>query len=549
MKWLNWTKWPLAARLTLIMTGMVVFSVTGTTALSLGREQATSQAELEQQAVLVLTTLEQVATSTRTASDTRHLDELIQELTDTDLLIASGIYDQTGTLIAGSHLEAALAQQADQEAWDQQLISSHASSLDYYKWLPDRLLAARIITPENAPSGAVHIELSTAPLNARMAATRTQGMVFIFITILFGSFAATLISRSITEPLALLKKAAERISAGDLSYRITLTDGPEVTVLAETFNRMSDDIQQIVGNLEQWVEERTEALTSMNNILREEVAEHLRAEMEVESQNQLLQKANAELLEVRDQTLAALRLKTQILANVSHDARTPISVIMLRAQMLQQGRYGTVTDVQHEKLESIILNARQLLGFIDNLLGQARSENAEFKLHEADISPAELLKDIDETLQPLAEKKGLQLVHEISRDVPPTLYVDPDRFSQILANLVNNAIKFTAHGTVSVKICCPDEDHWALYVTDTGPGIAPEDQAHIFDAFWQADGSLTRDTNRGIGLGLSIVNQLTGLMGGTVSLQSVVGQGSTFIVSFPLKAVQATQEDTTCAGG
>jgi len=137
----------------------------------------------------------------------------------------------------------------------------------------------------------------------------------------------------------------------------------------------------------------------------------------------------------------------------------------------------------------------------------------------------------------LAENKGLKLVYEIEPDVPKTLLSDAQRLHQIILNLVGNAIKFTKEGTVGVRVYQPDEEHWAIDVSDTGPGIEPEAQTYIFDAFRQIDDPTTRE-NIGSGLGLSIVKQLTNLLGGEVKLQSKVGEGSTFTIILPTTSVQ-----------
>jgi signal transduction histidine kinase len=127
----------------------------------------------------------------------------------------------------------------------------------------------------------------------------------------------------------------------------------------------------------------------------------------------------------------------------------------------------------------------------------------------------------------------------IEANVPSTLSGDLNGLRQILANLIGNAVKFTEEGSINLRIFCPDEDHWALQVSDTGPGIPDEAQAHVFDAFWQLDGTATR-RHSGFGLGLSIVKQLTTLMGGEVILESKVGQGTTFTVLLPLHEIEET---------
>jgi signal transduction histidine kinase len=151
--------------------------------------------------------------------------------------------------------------------------------------------------------------------------------------------------------------------------------------------------------------------------------------------------------------------------------------------------------------------------------------------------PKTIVQDTCTRMEVLAQTKGLRLVSEIADDIPTTIIGDPMRLQQILANLISNAIKFTLDGGISVRLYRPDPAHWAMQVADTGPGILKEAQAYIFEPFRQVDGSMTRQ-HQGSGLGLSIVKQLTHLMGGEVTLESEVGQGSVFTVCLPLQVVE-----------
>ncbi len=126
--------------------------------------------------------------------------------------------------------------------------------------------------------------------------------------------------------------------------------------------------------------------------------------------------------------------------------------------------------------------------------------------------------------------------------MPSILSGDQQRLQQILVNLVSNAIKFTEEGAVQVCLYCPDPQHWAMEVSDTGSGIPPEAQAYIFEPFRQVDNSMTRE-NTGTGLGLSIVKQLATLMGGEITLESEIGRGSTFTVQLPLKSIPEGVKD------
>lgn len=317
---------------------------------------------------------------------------------------------------------------------------------------------------------------------------------------------------------------------GDTSVDVSIPGNDEIAHLSADINSMlltlaktQDALQKAHDNLELQVAERTRDLQQSNTQLQQEIIER--------------KQAQAQLAQARDQALEALQLKSRILANISHDARTPLSVISLRAEMLRRGHFGQLTDSQNDKLDSILINAQQLLGFIENLLTSAQIEASKISLKPVEIAPHDLLETLMETQKPLAERKGLKLEWSVTPQVAPVLWVDTERFNQILQNLVNNAIKFTEKGSVWVQIDQPDSDHWMLEVSDTGPGIDPEARKRIFEPFWQVDSSLVRVTNRGIGLGLSIVMQLATLMDGDVTVKSEPGAGTTFRVSLPLQTI------------
>jgi signal transduction histidine kinase len=235
-----------------------------------------------------------------------------------------------------------------------------------------------------------------------------------------------------------------------------------------------------------------------------------------------------------NQVVEADRLKSQLLTSISHELRTPINAIQGYSQLLVEEAYGTMTDEQKTTIRRIQLNTTQLNGMVNNLLDRAQLEQGKMNLRPAPFSPEDLINTTHSALNILATSKGLALTSEVEADVPPVIMGDVLRLQQILFNLTSNALKFTEKGSVHAHIFLSDEDHWALEVTDTGIGIAPEAQSQVFAPFWQVDSSATRQY-RGSGLGLAIVKQLSDLMGGVITLKSQPDQGSTFTIVFPLE--------------
>jgi PAS domain S-box-containing protein len=235
-------------------------------------------------------------------------------------------------------------------------------------------------------------------------------------------------------------------------------------------------------------------------------------------------------------------MKGMLVSMVSHELRTPLGAIIGYGEILQEQIYGPLTERQTNLVERLIANAQRLVSLVNDLLDRARLEAGKLQLQTISFSTQQLLVDLLSATMPIAKAKSLEVATYIAPTVPGTLQGDPQRLLQILINLVGNAIKFTDHGAISVKLDRPDEAHWSLQVSDTGMGIPPDDQPHVFDVFRQADGSATRQ-HGGAGLGLSIVKQLATLMGGTIELVSAVGQGSTFTVTLPLNTLVEEKRD------
>ena len=272
--------------------------------------------------------------------------------------------------------------------------------------------------------------------------------------------------------------------------------------------------------LESRVAERTQALTGVNVELQAEIDERLRVEHA--------------LLTARDQALTALDAKTQLLAHVSHDARTPLNVISLYIEILQMGRYGELNEAQQKALQTVRNNVTELEEFVENLLGQARLSTETATVAYQDIPLQTYLEETVAPLLPLLERKQLTFGLHVDPALPPLICSDKTALKHVLTNLMSNAIKFTSSGYVHLEARRHDETRWQLIVSDSGIGMSAAELEHVFEPFWQVDGSNSRDAHRGVGLGLAIVQQNSELLGGTIRVNSKPGQGSRFTITFPL---------------
>jgi PAS domain S-box-containing protein len=236
----------------------------------------------------------------------------------------------------------------------------------------------------------------------------------------------------------------------------------------------------------------------------------------------------------RDQAMEASRVKSQLLAKVNHELRTPLGSILGYAELLRTGAFGSLAEKQQEAIGQIVESVNYLADIVNELLDAAQIEARKLTLQMDACAPRQIVEQVETHMRILAQNKGLQLSSEIAPDLPATILGDERRLKQILINLVGNAVKFTSVGCVQIRVFCPDADHWVMQVCDTGVGISPEAQGYIFEPFRQVDDQLPR-TNRGTGLGLAIARQLVELMGGEITLESKLGHGSTFTVWLPVR--------------
>ncbi|GAB4438608.1 MAG: hypothetical protein Kow0031_20510 [Anaerolineae bacterium] len=327
------------------------------------------------------------------------------------------------------------------------------------------------------------------------------------------------------------------VDYGDRNYRL-LDIYTLLIAQSHLFAGLQRELVQTNDELETRIARRTADLVRLNADLSQEVERRRQVEQE--------------LIEARDTALAASRFKSELLAKVSHDLRTPLGGILGNAEMLELGVYGQLSARQQKSLGQIINNTHYLADMVSQLLDQASIEAGRIVLNNKPFRPAELLAEIVDKLGVLAAEKKLELTSFIEPDLPPTLSSDPVRIQQILVNLVSNAIKFTPSGSVTVRLARTGPQGWAIAVKDTGIGIPPEAHSLIFEPFGQVDGSMTR-RQKGTGLGLSIVKQLVQLMGGSINLVSAPGQGSEFVISLPLEAATEQQvepeQNRPAAGG
>jgi len=229
----------------------------------------------------------------------------------------------------------------------------------------------------------------------------------------------------------------------------------------------------------------------------------------------------------------ASRHKSQFLANMSHELRTPLNAILGYTELILDGIYGEPADKMRAVLERVQTNGRHLLGLINDVLDLSKIEAGQLTLSLSDYSMTSLVQGVYAAVEPLAAQKNLALTTRIAPSLPPG-HGDERRLSQVLLNLVGNAIKFTDKGEVAIEASVADGS-FQVAVRDSGPGIAAVDQVKIFEEFQQVDNTLTKQKG-GTGLGLAISKRIVEMHGGRIVVDSELGKGSTFTISVPVRA-------------
>ena len=328
-----------------------------------------------------------------------------------------------------------------------------------------------------------------ADIEASGSAYRTSQTIVIGFALGATALALVLgrtISLSLVGPIREIDARLNEIAAGDFTRRVSIANRDELGALAVNINRTSAELGRLYRELE-----------------------------------------------------TASRHKSDFLANMSHELRTPLNAVLGYAELLADGIYGELPERPKGVVERIQNNGRHLLALINDVLDLAKIEAGQLTLTLEDYSLPEVVRGVVTATEPLAAAKGLKFTATIA-DGMPTAHGDSRRVSQVLLNLVGNAVKFTEAGEVEIKAATED-GRFLLSVRDTGPGIAAADRERIFGEFQQIDNANTRKQG-GTGLGLAISKRMVVMQGGMISVELVLGRGSTFRVVLPVEVEPALEE-------
>jgi signal transduction histidine kinase/DNA-binding response OmpR family regulator/CHASE3 domain sensor protein len=310
----------------------------------------------------------------------------------------------------------------------------------------------------------------------------------------------------------------------------------ELQVQQEELRTANEELEEQSRALEESqtaLENQQAELEQTNEQLAEQAAN-------LDSKNNALVQAQEQLRERALELERASRYKSEFLANMSHELRTPLNSSLILAKLLADNTAGNLNEEQVRFAQTIYSAGNDLLNLINDILDISKVEAGKLELVPEALPLRRVIEGLARTFEPLARQKSLEFKAEVAPNVPASIHTDRQRIEQVLKNLLSNAVKFTDAGSVRLEVSAT-ADGWVQFVVqDSGIGIAPDQQEKIFDAFHQADGSTARKYG-GTGLGLSISRDLTALLGGTLTVASAPGQGSTFTLSLPRNgAVAAT---------
>ena len=310
----------------------------------------------------------------------------------------------------------------------------------------------------------------------------------------------------ITASIRQVTAGAEAIAAGDLDQEIAVSTHDETRQLADSFNHMSRSLKTTMGDLRQLTEELEER---------------------VQARTAELEAANVQIQEVNEQLQEASSHKSDFLARMSHDLRTPMNAIIGYTRILLRRSKDALDERQYQNLENIQMSADNLLALINDILDLSKIEAGRMDVNLEEVDVNQLVDDCARSVETLL-KPGVSLVRSLDGAAP--IETDPDRLRSVVMNLLSNAVKFTETGTITVSLQDANGGQ-RLTVADTGVGITAEDLPRVFEEFHQLE--QRPGQQQGSGLGLAIASKTVELLGGTIAVDSELGRGTTFTVELP----------------
>ncbi|HXN93161.1 MAG TPA: response regulator [Candidatus Acidoferrales bacterium] len=386
-------------------------------------------------------------------------------------------------------------------------------------WIEDDQIAlVRLIVLDAKPIGAVYIRSDMQELHGRFQRYALIAVIVLSACLLAALLISSVFRRAVADPIVDLSKIAKIVSQDkNYSVRATPIRSPaELAILIDAFNEMLAQIQQ-----------SQRALRKAHDELEQRVQERT---AELEAAKKEVEEFSHSILLAKEEVERGSRFKDQFLSTMSHELRTPLNAVLGFSDLLADERYGPLNDRQQRYVAHIHTGGKHLLKLISDILDLSKIEAGRMELTREDVTVSSAFSDVISTLYPLAEKKSQALLQQVE----PNLQVRADamRFKQVLMNLAGNAIKFTPERGRIELVARQVDDQVRVEVRDNGPGIPPEQQQRIFEAFFRL--TETGSATEGTGLGLAITSRLVELHGSKLGIEGRPGEGACFYFSLPL---------------
>lgn len=539
----------LSLKLTLVTTSLVIAAVGSTTVLSIQREQRSFRAELEQQANLLLNTLDVTLRDPLYRLDIDLLTDFMGTLGQNQEFVSSGyLYDERGRLLANAESREPIYE-LDIDPLGKHLVNSPTPVFD---WQQEELVAGRAIIVGNRPVGAIRVGLSTAPLQQKIATVRNRGISIAVIASVISIVLAQWISRSITQPLQELVRGTQQIARGNFQL-IQIQTVDELSILAAAFNDMSSQLQQTLSLLEQ----HNEDLETRVQLRTRELTQTLHE----------LQETQAQLLQ--SEKMSSLG---QLVAGIAHEINNPVNFIHGNLNYIQEYTQDLLTLVQlyqesypephsaieakveaidltflEEDLAKILRSVKMGTERIREIVVSLRNFS---RLDEADVKMADLHDGLDSTLLILQhrlkatpDRPAIQ-IHKDYGNLPQ-IACYPGQLNQVFMNILANAIdaldeRSEGHSyksleenpnIIEIQTQVTDPQWLTIVIKDNGPGVQDAARSSLFDPFFT-----TKPVGKGTGLGLSISYRIiTEKHGGTLACDSIPGQETKFVIKLPIQ--------------
>ena len=384
------------------------------------------------------------------------------------------------------------------------------------------------------------VELPTKEVSQELSVPLFIGGISVVISGLFIVIILVIILRKILKPLSYLQEGVMEVRSGNLDYKIPKTSKDEIGEIVSAFNQMTTDLKKSQGQikkhaeeLEQKVAKRTEELDTKVNELTNTKTAVLNMMEDVDDTNKQLvrtqEKLEDSLRELKEMDVK----KDQFISIAAHELKTPLTSIHGFSQLLQNRKISNNFTKRNKYLKIMNHETRRLAKLVGDILDLSRIDLGTVKLVLGEIDVRKLMGDIGREMDIQVKEKKLDSEYSVEKNLP-NIITDREKLIEIIINLINNAVKYTPEGKITVKVF-KDKKNVHFIIKDTGIGISKDNQDRIFDRFYQIDSSYTRKAG-GTGLGLALCKEFIEILDGKIWVESLgVGKGSTFYVELPMK--------------